>query len=166
VDRRRIFADDEDYETYTHLLAYVTERQGWHLLCYCLMPNHVHLLIETPETNLGNGIQLLHGRYAKAFNIRHDRVGHLFESPYKSPLVSDERLASTVAYIVANPVAAMLCSSADEWKWGSHALLERNREWLGHERLLTRLEEATGLRAYDQLVAGGVTLRLALSDLV
>jgi REP element-mobilizing transposase RayT len=57
VDRRRIFADSEDYETYMRLLATVTRRQGWHLLCYCLIPNHVHLMIETPETNLANGMQ-------------------------------------------------------------------------------------------------------------
>src|ERR1051325_6327587 len=93
VDRRRTFVDDEDYETYTKWLATVVRRQGWHLLCFCLMPNHVHLLVETPETNLGNGMQLLHGQYALAFNRRHDRTGHLFETRYKSPLVnSDEAL--------------------------------------------------------------------------
>src|SRR3954452_6470265 len=79
VDRRRIFVDDQDYETYTRLLAGVVERQGWYLLSYCLMPNHVQLLIETPDPNLGNGMQWLHSRYALAFNLRHARSGHLSE---------------------------------------------------------------------------------------
>ena len=152
VDRRHIFVDHEDYETYTRLLAAVTQRQGWHLLCYCLMPNHVHLLIETPETNLANGMQLLHGRYARAFNIRHVRTGHLFEAPYKSPPVDEDGLVRTVGYIVANPVTAVLCRTAEEWPWGSHALLETAPNWLAHGRLLDRLEEATGMRCYDDLV--------------
>src|SRR2546430_16776726 len=91
VDRRPLFVDGSDYETYTRLLAMVTRRQGWRLLCYCLMPNHVHLLVETPEPNLGNGMQLLQSRYALAFNERHVRIGALFERRFKSPKVkSDE----------------------------------------------------------------------------
>src|SRR2546423_11038050 len=82
VDGRRIFVDDHDYERYTGLLGDVVRRQGWHLLCYCLMPNHVHLMIETPEATLANGMQWLHSRYALAFNRRHGRKGHLFEAPY------------------------------------------------------------------------------------
>lgn len=166
VDRRRIFNDHEDYETYTRLLAYVTQRQGWRLLCYCLMPNHVHLLIETPETNLANGMQLLHGRHAREFNERHDRSGHLFEAPYLSPTVADDRLVRTVGYIVTNPVAAGLCSSVDDWPWASHAIHRSNPEWLAHERLLDRLEETTGVRSYGQLIAGRASLTLALSNLL
>src|SRR3954464_10924514 len=79
ADRRRIFVDDDDYRAYTRLLATVTRRQEWRLLCYCLMPNHVHLLIEVPETNLGNGMQWLQSRYALEFNARHHRSGHLYE---------------------------------------------------------------------------------------
>src|SRR4051794_22764175 len=157
VDRRRIFVDDHDYETYTRLLAIVALRQGWRLLCYCLMPNHVHLLIETPETNLGNGMQWLQSRYALAFNERHVRSGHLFEAPYKSPLVTeDEALVRTVGYIVVNPVTAVLCKRASEWRWSSHGVLGRGRvapRWLDHGRLVDRLEAATGLRCYPELVA-------------
>jgi REP element-mobilizing transposase RayT len=154
VDRRRIFVDDDDYRTYTGLLGTVIVRQGWHLLCYCLMPNHVHLLIETPETNLGNGIQWLHGRYARAFNKRHDRVGHLFEAPYKSPIVTEETLVRTVGYIVANPMAASLCKGAADWPWGSHRAVAHDEppEWLAHARLLEQLEDAAGFRCYGDLV--------------
>src|SRR3954465_12401846 len=87
VDRRRIFVDDSDYESYTRLLAGAAGRYGWHLLAYCLIPNHVHLMIETPETPLGAGMHWLHSRHAIAFNRRHSRSGHLFESRYRSPIV-------------------------------------------------------------------------------
>ena len=157
VDRRRIFVDDEDYETYTRLLRIVTERQGWHLLAYCLMPNHVHLMIETPETNLANGMQWLHSRYALAFNERYERKGHLFEAPYKSGRIeTDEQFVSCVGYIVVNPVAAALSKKAEDWPWGSHpATVADNqvRQWHAHARLVDRLEASTGLRCYAELVA-------------
>jgi len=158
VDRRRIFVDDEDYQTYTRLLAMAVMRQGWYLLSYCLMPNHVHLLIETPDTNLANGMQWLQSRYALAFNERHHRSGHLFEAPYKSPVITtDEALVRTVGYIVVNPVAAVLCKRADEWKWGSHHVIAESTRfvprWLAHGRLVDQLEDITGARCYDELVA-------------
>ena len=157
VERRRIFVDDHDYETYLRLLALVTQRQGWHLLCFCLMPNHVHLLIETPETNLGAGMGWLHGMYATAFNERHARVGHLFGDRFKSPMtVTDEAFVRTVGYVILNPVDAQLCRRAEDWRWGSHALVsspEYAPPWLAHARLVERLEAATGLRCYPELVS-------------
>jgi len=159
VDRRRIFVDDEDYETYTRLPATVTRRRAWPLLCYCLMPNHVHLMIETPETNLGNRMQWVHSRYALTFNERHSRSGHLFEAPYKSPLVkTDETFVRTVGYIAVNPVAAAICKRASDWRWGSHAAATSQPllpKWLAHARLVDRLEEITGLRCYAELVETG-----------
>jgi putative transposase len=157
VDRRRIFVDDEDYETYTRLLGLVAKRQGWHLLTYCLMPNHVHLLIETPETNLANGMQWLQSQYALSFNRRHGRTGHLFECRYHSPLVRDEHaLVETAGYIIVNPVAASLCHSASEWKWGSHAAVcawdEPLPSWLAHHRLHSRLFELSGTSCYADMV--------------
>ena len=156
VDRRRIFVDDHDYETYTRLLAIATRRQGWHLLCYCLMPNHVHLMIEAPETNLGNGMQWLHSRYALAFNERHWRDGHLFSGPYKSPLVkTDEAFVRLIAYVAVNPVRARLCKRASDWRWGSHAAVTStggSPAWVAHRRLTHRLEGITGSRCYAELV--------------
>src|SRR5689334_17674881 len=87
VDRTTIFLEEDDFERYTKLLGYVVDRQRWRLMAYCLMPNHVHLLIETPKPNLGNGMQLLQGRYARAFNEKYGRKGHRFETRYLSPMV-------------------------------------------------------------------------------
>lgn len=155
VDRRRIFVDDDDYRTYVRLLGVVARRQGWNILCYCLMPNHVHVLIETPEPNLANGMQWLQARYARAFNDRYARTGHLFETRYKSPLVNtQDEFVRTLGYIVVNPVDAVLSPNARDWPWGSHATIAGGGRptWLAHERALELLDSATGLDCYDALV--------------
>jgi REP element-mobilizing transposase RayT len=156
VDRRRIFVDDDDFETYKRLLGFVVERQGWRLLSFCLMPNHVHLLIQTPDPNLGNGMQLLHGQYARAFNQRHSRVGHLFENRFASPLITNEgNLVRTVRYIVQNPVAARLCDKPEEWPWASHKAVAAKKvpDWLAHPYLCEVLDGIIGAVDYAKLVS-------------
>jgi putative transposase len=157
VDRRRMFVDDSDYETYTRLMAKVTQRKGWHLLSFCLMPNHVHLMVETPDTNLGDGMRNLQSQYALAFNKRHCRQGTLFESRFKSPKIKTEAaFIRLVGYIAVNPVAAALCKRARDWPWGSDAMVAPPKippVWLAHERLLEQLEAMTGARCYHDLVA-------------
>jgi putative transposase len=156
VDRRRIFVDEVDYQAYVDALENVVLRQGWHLLSFCLMPNHVHLLVETPQTNLGAGMQRLHSRHALAFNHRHKRTGHLFENRFKAAKVrTDERLVRLAGYIPANPVVARLCDRARDWPWGSDAMVAGSEpvpEWLAHAHLLDRLQQATSLHCYPELV--------------
>jgi putative transposase len=124
VERRLIFGDDDDRRLYLSLLTGVARRFRWHVLAYCLMPNHVHLLIETTEPNLGRGMHMLHGVYAQAFNKRWTRVGHLFQSRFGSRIVHDEvQLAVVLAYIAVNPVAAGLCADPVDWAWSSHRAL-------------------------------------------
>lgn len=156
VDRRHIFVDDEDYQLYTRLLAMAVAEFGWNLLTYCLMPNHVHLLIETPEPNFSAGMHWLHTIYVTVFNERHVRPGPLFQDRPRAPLVTrDETLVRTVPYIALNPVAARLCRRAKDWPWGSHSLVAGAGapHWLAHERLEELLESATNFRCYDRLIA-------------
>jgi putative transposase len=163
VNRQHVFVDDEDYERYTSLLGATVRRQRWHCLSYCLMPNHVHLLIETPEPNLGTGMQWLHGLYAQTFNERHKRVGHLFQDRYRSePIKDDIHLVTIVGYIVLNPVAAALCARPHDWPWGSHATVESGRvpAWLGHARLDAHLDSATGSSCYSALVKSRLELTI------
>ena len=122
VEKRWIFGDDEDRQLYLRLLLGTARQLKWHVLAYCLMGNHVHLLVETTEPNFGRGIQFVHGRYAQIFNIKYGRVGHLFQERYGSRPVQDEtQLANVFAYIAANPVAASLCKRPEEWQWSSYA---------------------------------------------
>jgi putative transposase len=119
-----IYLNDEDRELYLMLLGQAVKRYRWCCLAYCLMDNHVHLLIETPDGGLGRGMQLLHGLYAETFNKRHGRSGHLFQGRYGAKRIeSDEQLWVTARYIAMNPVEAGLCGEPEAWVWSSHAAL-------------------------------------------
>jgi REP element-mobilizing transposase RayT len=123
-DRDTIFRDEFDYLDFIRGLAKVVGRYGWRCHSFCLLPNHYHLLIETPEPNLGNGMHLLNGRYARRFNSRHGRVGHLFQGPYRAELVArDEHLLEVCRYIALNPVRAGLVRDSSAWRWGSYSRL-------------------------------------------
>jgi REP element-mobilizing transposase RayT len=137
--RQAIYLDDADREQYLRILGDVVAETGWRVLAYCLMPNHVHLLVETPEPNLGVGMRRLHGDYARWFNDRHDRVGHLFQGRYGALRMQDDgQLWTTAAYIADNPVRAGLCERAEDWPWSSHAavLASESPPWLAVDRLL------------------------------
>jgi REP element-mobilizing transposase RayT len=115
-----IFRDETDYREYLKLLATAVGRCGWQLLAYCLMTNHVHLVIETPEPNLPNGMQWLHGKYGRHFNDRHDLFGHLFQGRYKAVRqLTDEQLWHVLRYVALNPVRAGVCSSPQDYRWSS-----------------------------------------------
>ncbi|HEX8122214.1 MAG TPA: transposase [Solirubrobacteraceae bacterium] len=160
-NRQPIFVDDLDRRAYLDLLGQSVRRMEWRCLSYCLMPNHVHLLLETPEANLGPGMCLVHGRYARRFNHRHDRVGHLFQRRYGSVRVQDDaQLWMVIAYIARNPVASRLCRRPEEWRWGSHAAIVERRPappWLDTARLFgfaAALGGGSGADAYERCVRG------------
>lgn len=120
-ERGLLYRDPVDNERFLDILAEVTRRQRWRVLAYCLMGNHYHLLIQTPEPNLAAGMRQLNGVYAQSFNRRHTRVGHLFEGRYDAKLVQEDgHLHLTVRYIVGNPVRAGLCRQPCGWLWSSH----------------------------------------------
>ena len=155
--RHAIFQDSDDYALYLRLLAGIVVSKRWRVLAYCLMPNHVHLLIETPEANLARGMQHLHGLYARIFNDRYGLSGHLFQGRYGSRLVRDDVQFATVArYLALNPVDGGLCRKPAEWDWNSFGpVIEQNPPgWLDHDRLLSHLggEVRDPLRRYGSLV--------------
>ena len=159
-DRRRIFLSDDDRRIYLSLLKRTVERRRWLCLAYCLMPNHVHLLIETQEPNLGTGMHWLHAAYASTFNARYDRSGHLFQGRYGSVRVeSDEQLWTVARYLVRNPVEAGLCARPEEYPWSSHreALAERQPRWIHRHRLLEYFDSVGGdaRRRYADYVGAG-----------
>jgi putative transposase len=141
-DQQVIYRDVVDRQTYLGLLDRVVRVTGWRCLAYCLMDNHVHLLIETPRPNLGLGMQELHGRYGRRFNDRHGRGGHLFQGRYGATRVTrDAQLWATVRYIALNPVSAGLCAEPARWRWSSAGAAP---SWLDAGRLLDYLGAAGG----------------------
>ena len=137
--RQLVFLDDRDRRLYLRLLAHVTDRQGWRCLAYCLMSNHVHLVLETPRPNLGDGMRRLHGDYARAFNDRHGRAGHLFQGRYGSNRIDgDAHLWTTIRYVARNPVKAGLCDDPRTYAWSSYGATVRGTApaWLDVDRLV------------------------------
>jgi putative transposase len=118
--RRKIYFDAEDREEFLSTLACVVERFAWVCHAYCLMDNHYHLLIETPDANLSRGMRQLNGVYTQRFNRRHRKVGHLFQGRYKAIVVErDSYLLELTRYIVLNPVRAKMVKLPEEYVWSS-----------------------------------------------
>ena len=150
VRRFAIYIDDADYREFLRLLSIVKRRYGWHCLAYCLIVNHYHLVIETPEANLSLGMQWLNSRYAEYFNGRYGHAGHVFERRFRDVVVRDERhLAELFRYIVLNPVRAGLCRDGAQWPWSSLAeATGAVSPWLtSPERLLRSFGSSADARA-------------------
>ena len=119
--RANIYEDESDYIEFLRKLAAVVAESGWLCHGYCLMPNHYHLLIETPEPTLAFGMHRLNGRWARWFNRLCHRVGHVFQGPYGAePVARDEHLLEVCRYIALNPVRAKLCDAPEDWPWSSY----------------------------------------------
>ena len=116
-----IFRDDEDRDAFLSTLSETVNRFGWICHAYCLMSNHYHLLLETPQPNLSRGMKLLNGTYTQRFNRRHKQSGHVLQGRFKSILVDRESyLLELARYVVLNPVRAKMVRSARDWRWSSY----------------------------------------------
>ena len=120
-ERKSIFRNDQDRKMFLDTLADVTLRYNWLCHAYCLMDNHYHLLIDTPDGNLSIGMRQLNGIYTQRFNKHHGRVGHLFQGRFKAILLQkDSHLLEACRYVVLNPVRAKIVQRPEEWVWSSY----------------------------------------------
>ncbi len=166
--REPIFLDEGDRHDFLKTLAEACQKTGFAVHAYCLMRNHFHLVVETPEGNLVEGMRWLLSTYANRFNHRHDRCGHLFSGRYKALVVdgSGEGYLRTVCdYTHLNPVRAKLLpphSRLLEYPWSSFGLYltePRHRpRWLRVDRLLgehgIRSDTAAGRREFERRMEG------------
>ncbi len=134
-----IVDDDGDRRTFMTIFSDVTRGSAVRVYACCLMGTHYHALFDTPHGNLSGFIQTLNSEYSKAFNRRHERVGHTFKQRFDSIVVQREKYLRRVArYIALNPVKARLCGDPAEWLWSTHratAGLEEAPTWLHLEWL-------------------------------
>lgn len=160
--REDIFDDDRDRRVFLECLGKVVQR--FHCLChaYCLMDNHYHLVIETPEANLAKGMRQLNGIYTQRYNRRHQAVGHLFQGRYKAILIQKEsHLQEVCRYVVLNPVRAKAVEKVEQWTWSSYrgtAGLATCPPWLTVDWVLsqfgTNRQQASSL--YRRFVREGI----------
>jgi REP element-mobilizing transposase RayT len=120
-ERRDVFFTKDDRGGFLGVLGEVCKRFDWICHAYCLMGNHYHLLVETPQANLSKGMRQLNGVYTQQINRRHGRVGHLFQGRFQGILVDkDSYLLELARYIVLNPVRAGMVDRAEDWVWSSY----------------------------------------------
>ena len=156
-----IYRDTQDRQAWLATLQLVCTRFNFLVHAYCQMTNHYHLLVETADGNLAQGMRQLNGTYTQRFNRRHQIVGHLFQGRYKAILVQkDSHLLELSRYIVLNPLRAGSVEVLDEWRWSSHqAMLGRvpSPAWLATDGLLRQFgkDRVRAIAAYAQFVMAG-----------
>ena len=126
-----IFSEKADYSEFLDLLMEISEIWNANIAAYCLMPNHYHVLLQTPEGNISRCMRHLNGLYTQRFNRRHGFDGQLFRGRYKSILVCDDsHLLQLVRYIHKNPVKAGMVKEMGEYEWSSYkGYLSYSRKW-------------------------------------
>lgn len=129
ANRQQMFEDRKDYLKYLDILEYYKRECNYSIYAYCLMSNHVHLLIHTPVTPLETIFRRINTRYAVWFNMKYDRTGYLQQGRYYSePVETDQYLLTVVRYIHQNPYkAGMETFPGASYPWSSiHSYLEGN----------------------------------------
>ena len=117
-----IFLDNSERRRFLRILCAVAERHRLECAAHCLMDNHYHLLARTVQPNISRAIHNLNATYARWWNRRHKRVGHVFQGRFGARIVQDDPYMLTVCrYIVLNPVRAKLVERPEDWPWSSYA---------------------------------------------
>lgn len=160
--RQEIFTCERDYRMYLTLVARTVKRYGWRCYAFCLMPNHIHLVVECENEALSSGMQDLQGTYARWFNKEHGVDGHLFQDRFSSWLVdNDGHWIELPRYVVLNPVRAGLCDDPEEWDWSSFNATAGTAPvpvFLSVDRILGELspDETEAQRVYAAYVRDGI----------
>ncbi len=133
-EQRDVFRSRRDREQFLSYLQSATERYGTVIHAYCLMSNHYHLLLETPEGNLSQIMRHINGAYTTYFNVKRKRAGHLFQGRYKGIIVDADAYAAELSrYIHLNPVRAGIVIKPEDYEWSSYRNfigLVKAPEWL------------------------------------
>jgi putative transposase len=161
-DKNPVFKEDQDREDFLNTLVHVNKRYHWICHAYCLMTNHYHLLIETPEGNLSIGMRQLNGVYTQMFNRSHNHTGHLFQGRFKGILIKkNSHLLEVCRYVVLNPVRAMVVERPEQWKWSSYqatAGRARSSPCLTTDWILGQFsdEKSRAEKEYRKFIRGGI----------
>jgi putative transposase len=163
--RQKIFLGKEDYLKYLKLMDSYLEQHGIIVYAYCLMPNHVHILVEqSADQPLSRYMQRLQSAYTGYFNRKHKKVGHLFQGRYKGILVDrDAYLLELIRYIHLNPIRAKLERKVGVYPWTGHSqylgTAKENLARVEVEKVLPMFAKTVKQagKAYQQFVLEGIS---------
>ena len=160
--REDIYRGDTDRQAFLAVFGEVCERFNWWAHAYCLMTNHYHLLVETPDGNLSKGMRQLNGVYTQRVNSAHGRCGHVFQGRYKAIIVRKESYLTELSrYVVLNPVRARMVARPEDWPWSSYRATLGEAPfppWLLRDWLLSTFggTQRAAVAAYRRFVEGGI----------
>ena len=161
-ERRPIFRTEKDYERFLTYLKSASERYGAQIHCFCLMPNHYHLLLETPRGNLTAILHHVNTGYTNFFNTKWKRIGHLFQGRYRALLVEKDSYGVELSrYIHLNPVRAELVKEPSDYLWSSYQAyvgMKNSWTWLQRNYLLGQMGkgEKAAQKEYQRFVEEGM----------
>ncbi len=121
VNQHLIFEEDSDYQKFLYILSDCKMKYDIKIYAYCLMDNHIHLLLKSPADKLPSFFQSLGSKFVKWYNNKYLRTGHLFQDRYYSTTIESERaFLAAIVYIHNNPVKANICRYPSEYRWSSY----------------------------------------------
>ncbi|WP_186429910.1 transposase [Clostridium sp. BSD9I1] len=156
--RSDIFKDEGDFNKYLSLMKEALEYfqyDNYEIICYCLMNNHVHLLIKTENKPIGNFIGRINSMYAKYYNKKHNYIGHLFQDRYYSELIkSDVQMLEVSRYIHLSPVRAKMIKTPGEYKWSSYNIYigKQESKLILYGRILSYFNKERKVELYREFI--------------
>lgn len=128
-ERKNVFGSDDEKRRFLEDVLIKQKEISFTIYAYCVMDNHVHIVINTQDNDISSIMKGIAIRYAYFYNAKHRRVGHVFQDRFKSETVEDERyLMSVVRYVHNNPVKAKMVNLPEEYRWSSYSKYVRRKE--------------------------------------
>ncbi len=164
--RNDIFRDGEDFQYYLILIEEALDHfkyDRYKIICYCLMDNHVHILIETKDKPPGKFIGRVNAMYAKYFNKKYNYIGHLFQDRYHPQFIeTDAQMLEASRYIHLNPVKANMVEKPEEYQWSSYSMYigERKEKIICSDKILCYYKEADKRELYKNFVESGIKVKI------
>ncbi len=148
--REHIVRSNEDYALFIRVVVESVKRFNILIHSYCLMANHYHLLVETPDSNLASAMRHINGVYTQRYNVRNKTVGHVFQGRYKAILVEkDEYLLSLCRYIERNPVRAGIVEHPVDYTWSSYRTIagidDKEKDLITTDWVLSQFAKSRGM---------------------
>jgi len=160
INKQQIFFDNEDYEKFVNILCECKAISEYQIYAYCLMGNHIHLLIKPVKESLETVFKRISGRFVYWYNTKYQRTGHLFQDRFKSEAVEDDAyLLTVVRYIHQNPVKAGVCKNCDDYKYSSYKAYYGQSDFVDVE-LIESLMSESQYKEFHNLLGTEVCLEL------